>query len=320
MSGRRRSDSGFTLIEIVVGMLLMAIAFALCAPVLANLFGNMSRSTSTGVAQSASSTALRMVGNDIQQALADRPTGDNSAANISQALSDTDPRRHDIVVAGRTTLGLWADVVDERVVSGATGPEYVKWALQVDQPICGTSVPNWCVTRKVWNSDMSLVLTNEVVVSGTGDAPADTYCAPGVGNLDSVPRLFCYRRSVDVGSVLNPGIKTNGALDTRNYDWNDAQRSNKCTQIWSDATGVVGVDPPSLLSVGGLGMFPMQRGALEAPSFMLAFRDTITSIAVVMPSHSGRGAQWEESTDYGEFSIDSRQTPMYRAAIMCGSR
>ena len=87
---------------------------------------------------------------------------------------------------------------------------------------------------------------------------------------------------------------------------------------WNSAQSYVGQDPPAGLASGVF--MAMQRGALDSSASMLAFRDTITSIAVVVPSGNTRGAQDEQSIDFGEYSIEARQSPMYRAAIMCGSR
>jgi type II secretory pathway pseudopilin PulG len=318
-------QSGFSLLEIVVALGLLTLVLGLTSPVLNNLLNSTGRSSAASSAQASARAALSMIQQDLEIALGNRPAGDfdsttaGSSVALSAALADPVPSRHDIVRAGRTSIGFYADVIRTNVNSAATGPEYVDWSLEQDQPTCGASIPNWCVVRTVWNTDRSTNFMSEVVTSGQGVAPTDQFCAPGVTNATATPpqtRLFCFRRSVDQGAA--PGQATsNQNLNPLNYIWNNPARSNRCTQVWSDPPTPIGVIPPTQLATSEF--VAATRNSVDPPYRFHAFLDTITSVGIVIPSAGRQGGLDERTIEYAEVSIQSRQSPMYQTAIMCGS-
>jgi prepilin-type N-terminal cleavage/methylation domain-containing protein len=336
MMRRSYRNEGFSLVEIMIALALLALVLALISPALTNLFGSTNRTAAAGSTQSSARTALVMIQQDLERALGDRPTGDfdnagsGSTTSLTSALNDTNPRRHDIVRAGRVSLGFYSDVISATVNPNATGPEFVGWSLAQDQTMCGATTPNWCIVRAVWNADRTTNYLTEIVTSGRGAAPTDQYCAPGATDTASATpqvRLFCYRRSVEAGStVTNAGVPsaeptTNLQLDPAYYRWNGNWRG-ECTQIWSDPTSASGMwpggSPPTQFSTTDF--VAATRNSVDPPYRFHAFLDTITSVGVVIPAANRRGGQNERSIEYAEIPIQSRQSPLYRTAIMCGSR
>lgn len=327
MTRLRTSPDGFTLIEIVVAIALLAITLALSGPALTDLFGNLGRGAAATTSDTDSSIAIRMAENDIEQALANRPTGDfNTGATpintVVDALNSTAPSNHDIVLAGPTQLAFYADVIDSTIVPAATGPEYVRWLQLKNSASCGASQPNWCVERTVWNTAHTTQFSNEIVTSGTKTPPTDQFCAPGFTDLPSGTaqnRLFCYRRSVDQGAPYTPVPPSLNDLNPSHYAWNNAARTNTCTQQWWDPSAPVGAEPPAI-TLNPLEYVAAQHNSLDPTVQFHAYLDTITSIGIVMPSTSKRGGANERTISYSEVPISSRQSSIYLAAIMCGAR
>ena len=327
MIRQQTATAGFTLIEIIVAIALLAITLALSGPALTDLFSNLGRGAAATTSDTASSTAIRLAESDIEQALADRPTGDfNIGATpintVVDALKSTALVNHDIVLANRTQLAFYADVLDSSIVPAATGPEFVIWQLLTDDASCGAIQPNWCIQRTVSNTANTTQFSNEAVTSGTGLAPTDTFCAPGFTDLPTVKeetRIFCFRRSVDQDAIYAPVAPSLSDLKPTHYIWNNPERKSTCTQQWWDPAPPPGPVPKPII-LKPLDFVAAQHNSLDTAVQFHAYLDTITSIGIVMPSTSKRGGANERAISYSEVPIRSRQSPIYLAAIMCGAR
>jgi len=326
MKMRCNQHDGYSLVEIMVALTLFALVLALGSPAMMQLMDGATRNTAATSAQVSARATRDMIQDDLERALSGRPTGNfDSAAtgspnSISASLTSQVPQQHDIVLAGRTQLGFFVELFTcpgvcprGTTVSQLTLPEYVQWSLEQNQTYCGVNTPNWCIVRRVWTNDRSVQVLSEVATSGRGAPPTDQFCAPG---LTTEVRIFCYERNIDDGARVS-AAPTDLNLRPQNYQWNNPGRSNRCTQVWSDPATTNGITSQSGQTSG---FISARRNSIDPPYNFQEFLDTITSVGVVIPSTKRRAQINERGIEYSQISIQSRQSPMYQASIMCGNR
>lgn len=312
---RTRIESAFTLVEVIITLVLLAVAMAAIFPAIANMMRGNTRSAASSQASGEAGIVARLLESDVRAALGNRGTGERvtvsaaalpSAASTIASLSLRQTTISDIYAAGPQRLHLNADVYPN------AGIERVEWDLLIDRAECGdrdrTTGSNFCIQRRIATA-ANTTLTVEIVARGRGTYPVNTTnCAPGVVAI-TIPRLFCFRESVsDAG---NPA----------DYDWDGGWRPI-CNVRWNQAGP--GTSPNTAgtpLTLTTAANIPTSHNAVDAPnSTRISRLDRITTVGASILAGGGFGKSSERSYEQVEIAIRSRENEAYREAIMCGAR
>lgn len=289
----RGDERGFTLLELVIVLMLLALASAALFPSITSMLRSSTRSAALSGATGDGRVAERIVEHDIRSALAARSNGNRadlttSGASVIQALNSATATTHDIIQASPTQLTFYTEAL-----ATSPGPERVTLQLHRDQTICGergTDGSNWCLVRTVVGGGAT---ASEVLTRGRSAFPATIPNSP----CGSGSRVFCYRLSE------NPG-------GPNAYRWNGSWRPSLCQTRWTDLTS----------TLGGAGWINnVQHNGFD-PAVRLHQLDLITEVSVTLPTGGGFGATSERTFATTELAIRSRQGEAYQQAIMCGAR
>jgi prepilin-type N-terminal cleavage/methylation domain-containing protein len=305
---RRRSTDGFTMIEMNVVLIVLALAMAAIFPAIGNLLRGSSRGAASAQATGDSALVAKFLEEDVRTALGNRGTGERSDAASGTtvatipALATGSVAAVDIVEAGPLRLVVNADVVAD---AGVTQVERIEWSLtQNNTAICGETDAggnNWCL-RRIVRSAAGGVLASEVVTKSRGTYPAVATC--GGINVSSV-RVFCYEEAYP------------GAGGAGNYVWNGGWTSS-CNEAWT----MDGASPNTgTRTLGSATRYTTRHNAVDPNgSTSISRLDRIVTVGATIMSGGGFGKAGERSYDHVEIAIRSRENEAYREAIMCGLR
>lgn len=310
-----RSERAFTLIEMIIVLVLLALAMLAVFPAIGNMLRGNSRTAASAQATGEVGVAARLLESDIRAALGERGTGERvmisntpigSAESTILSLHQRDPDVSDIVAASPTDLTINADVYSN------PGIERVRWRLVLNNAtICGDadrSGRNFCLERSVRTAG-GAVLSVEVPIRGRGTYPTSTRtCATGAPIINT-PRVFCYQESM-------PGTGATAGSAAR-YVWNGGWIPT-CTSSWN----APGTPSPTLTPVGltSTRIYTRHNAVDPANSTSITRLDRITGVGAVLISGGGFGRANERSYDHVEITIRSRESEAYKEAIMCGTR
>lgn len=342
MLTRRRHDGGFTLVEMIVGLVVLAIALALSMPAVINTLQQGARASSGSAATSQAAGAMALLENDLRSIRAPvRAVGnDIDRLNVIDQLSvyrapvaadyvaagyvgpgplyaDPSPMgrvwaHHDILFAGPTMLEFWSDVVDAPLGAPDNQPELVRWYLinnPADAAATCRDAARWCVVRDVRYGDNQGRVLSEVITSGGGAYPRDASCGPGM----AVQGMFCYR----------------SRIATRGYTFRFW--TTECHDEWYPST-IRDAGPPvsRQVSRGGVhrvnAIYAGRRFQAEheaaGPYWQSRIHplDRIVSVAVALPTAARIGSGDDVSLTTAQVEIRSRRSSEYQTAIMCGAR
>jgi prepilin-type N-terminal cleavage/methylation domain-containing protein len=308
---RATGESGFTLLELMVTLVLLALAMAAIFPAIGNMYRNNGRSAASSQAVGEAGIAARLLESDVRAALGDRGTGERvmtstttlavriatipalNGAGATQSMAD-------IRQAGPTRLYINADVVP------TAGIERVEWELLQDNATCGdrdrATNRNFCLQRRVFSS-AGAILSTEVPVRGRGAYPTGTRsCGSGTAVL-ATARVFCFQEAVP----------NNG--NASDYVWNSTWNAN-CSMRWNQ------VGPgtsPNNANVAVTQRIPTLHNAVEGPT-SISRLDRIVAVGAKIIAGGGYGKAGERTYEHVETAIRARESEAYREAIMCGTR
>jgi prepilin-type N-terminal cleavage/methylation domain-containing protein len=129
----RHRDAGFTLVELVIGMVLGTIVLALIVGAVIDMFGSSERSAMKQKSQRATVAAVEQLTSDLRAARAPErePFYTGSADNLRNLLlfqrNPTNLLVHDLVAATPNRIVFYAELVNS-----SRRPECVTWAVQGD--------------------------------------------------------------------------------------------------------------------------------------------------------------------------------------------
>lgn len=227
------TSAGFTIIELIVGMVVFGIVLAAVLPAVVDITRGAKHSTSRAAVNIDAAIITSQLENELHRArapLASGATVRDGEQNSIWELAQPDPRYHDVIWASRVGLAFWSDVVSTPGAAavtvsnpdgdGAFGSELVTYYLwypgtTIDPPatppdnasIDVTSgcpqvpVARWCLFRQVklgasMPSAIDTTLT-EVLASGIADDPSNPFPSDNSclvpDNDTDVVRVFCYR-------------------------------------------------------------------------------------------------------------------------------
>ena len=309
-----RRQSGFTLIEMIVVLVVLALAMAAIFPAIGNLLAGSSRSAASGQATGEAGVVAKLLEEDIKAALGDRGTGERtdstSFAGVDAIRTATIPaltagaastRYADIVVAGPTRLVLNVDAL-----ATSAGVEQVEWVLtQNSTTLCGetdTSGNNWCLRRIVRAPGGGAVLAAEVATKSRGTYPQTTSC--GSNALPSAVRVFCYKEAYP------------GAGNANNYRWSAGWTPN-CSMAWTSTGTSPNVSERTVTSPAT--RMQTVHNQVE-PASSISRLDRIVEIGASVLAGGGFAKAGERSYENLQTAIRSRENEAYREAIMCGLR
>ena len=310
-------QAGFTLIEMVVVLIVLALAMAAIFPAIGNLLNGGTRNAASGQATGEAGLVAKLIEEDIKTALGDRGTGERSdsvsfpGANAIRTATipaldagDASPLYADIVAASPTRLVLNADALDTN-----PGVEEVEWVLtQNSTALCGetdTAGNNWCLRRIVRGAGGGAVLAAEVATKSRGTYPQTTSC--GGSNLPSAVRVFCYQEAYP------------GAGNPNNYVWNGGWTAN-CTLAWT-TDGNSANSGAAVRTLTSPPRIPTRHNAVDpAGSTSISRLDRIVTVGASVLAGGGFGKAGERSYENLETAVRSRENEAYREAIMCGLR
>ncbi len=306
MSGAARHERGFTLLEMVVVLVLLALASMVMFPSVVSMLRAGTRSAALSASSGDGRIAERLVEHDVRGAAAarsngSRPDAGTPTSSVIDALNAPSRDLHDVLEATPTRLRIWSEAL-----RSSPGPEIVTWELREDASECSTQTPNWCVVRTVEPSVGATL--SEVVTRGRTAFPQGIPNNPCSGATPT-KRLFCYRTSTAQSFVWN-------------QNWNDRVCNTTTT---SCSTGTPAptcrIQWASLDSAFGSGgwVTGVQHNGFD-PSVQLHQLDLVTGVAVILPSGGGYGMTSERTFNVTEVAIRSRQGDAYQRAIMCGGR
>lgn len=199
-ASHRTAESGFTLIELVVAIILMSIMAAALTTVLVGAFNSSGRSSARAKAQRAAVGATNLMQDDLraahakdrnpvnvrnQDTLRDMLMFDGAAPNVDI---------HDVTAASGTSFTIEADL------TSSPGPECVTWYVAAD-----TSVRRAVGPYRAGCAGAPAGGTEQVVIPAMPTKP------PG-----GIPKLFSYQLLVQPRIVRNmdPGDCTSQVLTT----------------------------------------------------------------------------------------------------------
>ncbi len=294
----RRTDAGFTLIEMIVAMILFTVAIAAILPAIINTRDATTRQAALSQADGDVKIAAKLFEQDVRSARGMRGTGDRNGASGAGTASTVGSLSmplgpaHDVIVATPTQFSIFADVLPEPAATPVI--ERVDWRLVTDSPVCGTRLQpgntNWCLTRSVQSATGT---TSEVVVASRGTVPASTSCFPPGTPTSPQQRMFCYEISEPVGGY--------------NYS---AGWTSRCRASWF-APGSLDAMPATVIAT--------RHNAVDTGTSINQL-DRITTVGAALQSGGAYGLATERSYEGTQVSLRSRESPAYREAIMCGSR
>lgn len=344
---KSRSCAGFTLIEMILALIMLAVIVAVMFPMLSRMSKSGARDSVRTAATGEARATAQLLESDLRGMRAPlRPTGDGEdAINVISSLNGGSvplplpaaswpdiptatlwgqQTNHDLLFAGPNYLMFWADVMDNP--AGAFQTELVRWYLA-----SGATATNGCPSSKTWclvrevryatsNDASTSSALREVLATGRGALPISRACFPGVGisvNPQANPRAFCYQSAA-------PNA----------YAWN-SWSSSSCSSAWT------GIDPdpnsfgvsspvamsimPSMASARGVsvnaaGIFVDHEAGGPLQNVQIHPLDRITTIAAVLPGGSVSNNAADVRLANAEVAIPSRSSREYRTAILCGDR
>jgi prepilin-type N-terminal cleavage/methylation domain-containing protein len=319
MSGRRRTDAGFTLIEMIVVLVVLGMAMAAIFPAIGNMLRSGARASSMSQAASEADIAASLLLSDVKKAVGSRGTGERTdtasvgatAATIPSLSMDGGPGGNpalaDIREAGPTRLILNADVLPT-----VAGIEQVDWQLLsgANNPLCGDfsryNGRNWCIRRTVSTAGGNRIMA-ETLTKGRGDYPTNlTTCADPAQLPAITTRLFCFQEAVPRATNGAPA----GSPNAYNNVW-----SPSCLQQWfSDASG-----PNRTQLNTNSGRINTVHNKVD-PASSIARIDRIVTVNASIYGGGGYGRASELSYEHVSASVRSRQGEAYHEAIMCGTK
>lgn len=307
-----RRENAFTLIEMIVVLVLLAVAMAVIFPSIGNMLRTSGRASASSQASGDARIAANLFETDIKTAVGGRSTGDRTdnalfsgttATTLStvSSLNALGAGISDIVTAGPLLL-----VVNSDVLTTNAGPERVSWTYLENSVTCGDRSDlntNWCLQRIV-RTQAGAVLTSEVIVRARGTLGTTSSCYPGAV---AAKRIFCYEEAVP--ALVAPSVNR--------YTW-DAGWSATCNQNWlTDATS------PNQAPVAGYGLgtttYTLKHNGAE-PTTRISRLDRIVAVGATMQSGGAFGNATERGYETIEVAIRARENEAYKEAIMCGSR
>lgn len=305
----RSAERGFTIIEMVVALVLFAIAMAAVLPALGNMLDMGNRGAANAQASADSSYALQLAEGDLRRAIANRSSGEFEATGLSvvAALTSMSTNTHDIISAGPTRLQLWSDALGT-----SAGPELVTYELREQTtrnaagPCDRQSRTSWCVLRTVRTAGGASTI--EVVAHGSGTFPLDSSCIPTTGATAPAPakRLFCYQHKVPASA---------GSLNTR-YSW--AGWNSGCVASWNAPPAPAGNWNTTNVGLGAA--IPTFHDRVRSNRSSISALDTITAIGIVLPAGGRTEGARGLATRVTTVDLRNRASEEYLSAIMCGDR
>lgn len=311
----RRGERGFTIIEMVVGLVLVGVMLAVALPSLSNLLGFANRAAAESDAAGDAQYLAALIEHDLRQAAAPRAFGLATGTNVIASLGTARAQDHDLLFAGPRALMFWSDVAP------TPGPEVVRWYLVRNSPMCdqATARGNWCVVRDVMSGAVAALPTSgtvvrEVVATGKGSFPSTGVCAPGIPAGD---RLFCYKFEAPARAGVIASYDWANWVPTCSSFWGSP--STPAGSNWNDGGGAV---------MAGTG----ERGvAHQAPRLSVAHSrfgaastiaslDRVTAVGVVAPGGGRVDGDSSRGLLVGGVDLRNRSTAEYRTAILCGAR
>jgi prepilin-type N-terminal cleavage/methylation domain-containing protein len=312
MSPRSRHQAGFTLIEMIVVLVVLALAMAVVFPALGNMLRSTSRTSASSQASGEAQVAADLLRSDVRTAAGARSTGERTDSDLFAgatavtlstvgSLNALAPGISDIVTAGPLVL-----VFNSDVLATSPGPERVAWTYLENSATCGDrsdANTNWCMQRTV-STQAGTVLTSEIVVRARGTLGPSSSCFPGAA---AMKRVFCYEEAVPVMA----------AGGSNRYTW-DAGWSSNCSESWLTDAG-----SPNQAGASGIGLgsttYTLTHNGAE-PSTKISRLDRIVSVGASLQSGGAYGNASERGFVNVQVGIRARQNEAYKEAIMCGSR
>ena len=315
LTHQHEHEGGFTLVEMIIGLVLVGVMLAVALPSLSNLLGFANRAAAESDAAGDAQYLAALIEHDLRQAAAPRAFGLAAGTHVIASLGPARAQDHDLLFAGPRAVMFWSDVAP------APGPEVVRWYLVRNSPMCdqATARSNWCVVRDVISGPIGALpasgtLVREIVATGKGTFPATGECAPGIVAAE---RLFCYKFDAPARAGVIGSYAWTSWVPTCSSFWGSP--STPAGSNWNDGDGAimpgtgergVGYQAPRL---------SVAHSRFGAPS-SVASLDRVTAVGVVAPGGGRVDGDSSRGLLVGGVDLRNRSTSEYRTAILCGAR